>query len=108
LFDRGRKPLYKLARSKNVMERRTAIVATYYFIRQNEINDTFAIAELLVRDKHDLINKAVGSWIREAGKRDRQMLINFLDRFSKTMPRITLRYAVEKLDKSTKARYMDR
>jgi 3-methyladenine DNA glycosylase AlkD len=107
LFDKDRKPLYKLAKSKNAMERRTAIVATYYFIRQNEINDTFAIAELLVNDKHDLINKAVGSWIREAGKRDRQMLINFLNRFSKTMPRVTLRYAVEKLDKTTKAKYMD-
>jgi 3-methyladenine DNA glycosylase AlkD len=107
LFDKDRKPLYKLAKSKNVMERRTAIVATYYFIRQNEINDTFKIAELLVNDKHDLINKAVGSWIREAGKRDNQMLIDFLDRFSKTMPRVTLRYAVEKLDKKTKANYMD-
>jgi 3-methyladenine DNA glycosylase AlkD len=107
LFDKDRKPLYKLAKSKNVMERRTSIVATYYFIRQNEINDTFAIAELLVNDKHDLINKAVGSWIREAGKRDKQMLIDFLDRFSKTMPRVTLRYAVEKLDKTTKAKYMD-
>src|SRR4051812_26972325 len=108
LFDKDRKPLYKLAKSKNVMERRTAIVATYYFIRQNEINDTFKIAELLVHDKHDLINKAVGSWIREAGKRDRQMLIDFLDRFSKTMPRVTLRYAVEKLEKSTRLKYMER
>jgi 3-methyladenine DNA glycosylase AlkD len=107
LFDKDRKPLYRLAKSKNAMERRTAIVATYYFIRQNEINDTFKIAELLVHDKHELMNKAVGSWIREAGKRDRQMLIDFLNRFSKTMPRVTLRYAVEKLDKNTKAKYMD-
>jgi 3-methyladenine DNA glycosylase AlkD len=107
LFDKDRKPLYKLAKSKKVMERRTAIVATYYFIRQNQVNDTFKIAELLVNDKHDLINKAVGSWIREAGKRDKQMLVDFLDRFSKTMPRATLRYAVEKLDKSTKAKYKD-
>jgi hypothetical protein len=108
LFDKDRKPLYKLAKSKNAMERRTAIVATYYFIRQNEINDTFKIAEMLVHDKHELINKAVGSWIREAGKRDKQMLIDFLDRFSATMPRITLRYAIEKLDKATKAKYMAR
>lgn len=102
LFDKDRKPLYKLAKSKDVWERRTAIVATYFFIRQNDINDTFKIAELLVHDKHDLINKAVGSWVREAGKRDKQMLVNFLDKFAATMPRVTLRYAVEKLQKKEK------
>lgn len=106
LFDKDRKPLYKLAKSKNVWERRTAIVATYFFIRQNDINDTFKIAEMLVHDKHDLINKAVGSWVREAGKRDKQMLVNFLDKFAATMPRITLRYAVEKLEKKEKEKYM--
>jgi 3-methyladenine DNA glycosylase AlkD len=106
LFDKPRKILYKLAKSKSVWERRTAIVATYYFIRQNDIDDTFAIAELLVHDEHDLINKAVGSWVREAGKRDKQKLLVFLDKFSATMPRSTLRYAVEKLDKKLKDYYM--
>jgi len=64
LIDKPRKVLYKLAKSKNTWERRTAIVSTYYFIRQDELDDTFNIAEILVNDKHELIQKAVGSWIR--------------------------------------------
>jgi 3-methyladenine DNA glycosylase AlkD len=106
LFDKPRTPLYKLAKSKNIWKRRTSIVATYFFIRQNDINDTFKIAEMLVQDKEDLINKAVGSWVREAGKRDHQMLIGFLDKYAATMPRVTLRYAIEKLDKKTKEFYL--
>jgi 3-methyladenine DNA glycosylase AlkD len=108
LADKSRAPLYKLAKSKDVWERRTAIVATWYFIRQNDINDTFKIAELLVHDKHDMIHKAVGSWVREAGKRDRQMLTNFLDQYAAGMPRIMLRYAIEKLDKKQRDFYMGR
>ena len=68
-------------------ERRTAIVATYYFIRQDDTADTFTIAEMLVDDEEDLIQKAVGGWVREAGKRDPQALLEFLDRFAATMPR---------------------
>ncbi len=108
LSDKSRAPLYKLAKSKNVWERRTSIVATWYFIRQNDINDTFKIAELLVRDKHEMIHKAVGSWVREAGKRDRLMLTNFLDRHAATMPRIMLRYAIEKLDKKQRDFYLNK
>ena len=106
LMDKPRKILYKLAKSKNVWERRTAIVSTYFFIRQDDLEDTFKIAELLVNDKHELINKAVGSWVREAGKRDKRKLLSFLDTYAATMPRITLRYALEKLDKETKDYYM--
>jgi 3-methyladenine DNA glycosylase AlkD len=106
LFDKPRTVLYKLAKSKNVWERRTAIVSTYFFIRQNDINDTFKIAEMLVKDKHDMIHKAVGSWVREAGKRDKQMLLNFLDQYSPIMPRVMLRYAVEKLDKKLRDGYL--
>lgn len=106
LLDKPRAILYKLAKSTNIWERRTAIVSTYAFIRQNDINDTFKIAELLVHDKEDLIHKAVGSWIREAGKRDRQMLVAFLNKYISTMPRTTLRYAIEKLDKATRDFYM--
>ena len=106
LFDKPRTILKKLARSKNIWERRTAIVATYYFIRQHQVEDTFAIAELLVYDKERLINMAVGSWIREAGKQDRQRLISFLDRYAATMPRITLRYAIEKLEPRLKNKYL--
>jgi 3-methyladenine DNA glycosylase AlkD len=106
LSDKPRLILYKLAKSKDVWERRTSIVSTWFFIRQNDINDTFKIAEILVGDKHEMIHKAVGSWIREAGKRDRQMLIDFLDRHASTMPRITLRYAIEKLDKKQRDLYL--
>jgi 3-methyladenine DNA glycosylase AlkD len=106
LYDKPRKILYKLAKSKNVWERRTAIVSTYFFIRQSDILDTFKIAELLVKDKHELIHTAVGSWIREAGKKDKLMLTGFLDKYASSMPRIMLRYAVEKLDKKTKDHYL--
>ena len=106
LMDKPRNILYKLAKSKNIWERRTSIVSTYYFIRQNDVDDTFKIAALLVHDKEDLINKAVGSWVREAGKRNRQKLIGFLDRYAATMPRVTLRYAIEKLSKKEKEFYM--
>jgi 3-methyladenine DNA glycosylase AlkD len=106
LSDKPRKILYKLAKSNNVWERRTAIVATYYFIRQDDVEDTFRIAEILIHDKHDLINKAVGSWIREAGKRDQQKLLAFLDKYVSSMPRITLRYSIEKLDKKSKDIYL--
>ncbi len=108
LFDKDRKPLYKLARSKNVWERRTAIVATYFFIRRNDVADTFKIAEILVSDDHDLIQKAVGSWIREAGKKDKLLLIEFLDNYSQTMPKVMLRYAIEKLDKHEQQYYLKR
>ena len=87
-------------------ERRTAIVSTYFFIRQGQINDTFKIAEILVNDKHDLIQKAVGSWIREAGKKDELALVEFLDAHASSMPRVMLRYAVEKLDKKTRDAYL--
>lgn len=108
LFDKDRKPLYKLSKSKNMLERRTAIVATYFFIRQNDTADTFAIAELLVHDPHELINMAVGGWVREAGKKDKQRLLDFLNKFADTMPRITLRYAIEKLSPQEKAGFMKR
>jgi len=108
LFDKPRDTLYKLAKSKNVWERRTAIVSTYFFIRKGDINDTFKVAEMLLTDEHDLIHKAAGSWIREAGKKDKQKLMNFLDKHSTKMPRIMLRYAVEQLDKKKREFYLDK
>ena len=107
LFDKDRKPLYDLAKSKNPMERRTAIVSTYYFIRKNEIADTFKIAEMLVNDKNEHVQKAVGSWIREAGKKNESQLKSFLDKYAKTLPRITLRYAIEKFDTTTRLYYLN-
>jgi 3-methyladenine DNA glycosylase AlkD len=106
LFDKSRAPLYKLATSTNIWERRSAIVATYFFIRYNDLEETFKIAEILVYDKEPLINTAVGSWIREAGKRDEGRMLEFIDKHYEGMPRITLRYAVEKLDKKIKDAYL--
>ena len=106
LADKPRDALYALARSSNVWERRTAIVSTWFFIRRGDLDDTCAIAELLVDDDHDLVQKAVGGWIREAGKRDPGRLLAFLDAHAATMPRTALRYAVEKLDQPTRTHYM--
>lgn len=105
LSDKPRDILYKLARSDRPMERRSAIAATYYFIRQNDVEDTFKIAELLATDRDDLVQKAVGGWIREAGKRNPERLLAFLDKYAAKMPRIMLTYAVEKLSAQQKARY---
>jgi 3-methyladenine DNA glycosylase AlkD len=106
LFDKPRSVLYKLARSKNIWERRTAIVSTGYFIRQKDVEDTFEIAEMLLKDKEDLIHKAVGGWIREAGKKEVTKLVSFLDQYASTMPRTMLRYAIEHLDKQQKDYYL--
>jgi 3-methyladenine DNA glycosylase AlkD len=106
LFDKPRKILYKLARSKNVWERRTSIVSTSYFLTNGQVEDTFSIAELLIKDEHDLIHKAAGGWIRQAGKTDRKRLLDFLDKYAATLPRTFLRYAIEHLDQKQKAFYM--
>ena len=106
LADKPRKILQDLAKSKNPWERRTAIVSTWYFIRQDDVADTFRIAEMLVNDSHELVQKAVGSWLREAGKRDPKRLLSFLDTHAVTMPRVILRYAVEKLPPTTRAKFL--
>ena len=107
LHDKDKKPLYDLAKSTNPMERRTAIVSTYYFIRKNQIEDTFAIAEILINDQDDHVQKAVGSWIREAGKRNEEKLKKFLNKHASEMPRIILRYAIEKFDKKTRDHFLN-
>jgi 3-methyladenine DNA glycosylase AlkD len=106
LWDKPREVLYKLAFSKNIWERRTSIVSTYFFIRKGDVSDTFDIAEILINDKHDLIQKATGSWIREAGKKDMKRLLAFLDKHAPTMPRTTLRYAIEHLSKKQREHYL--
>ena len=98
--------LYKLARSKNIWERRTAILSTCYFIRQGDTTDTFRIADILVNDKEDLIHKATGWMLRFAGAKDRKRLISFLDKYAATMPRTLLRYSIEHFNKKEKAYYM--
>lgn len=105
LHDKPRDLLFELACSDNVWERRTAIVATSHFIRQGDLDDTFTIAEILIGDDHDLIHKAVGGWIRECGKKDRERHLKFLDTHAARMPRTMLRYAIEHLDKAQKEHY---
>ncbi|HEX2181271.1 MAG TPA: DNA alkylation repair protein [Rubrobacteraceae bacterium] len=106
LFDKPREVLYELARSENLWERRTAIVSTSYFIKQGDVDDTFEIAGMLLDDDEDLIHKATGGWLREAGKQDLQRLLSFLDRHAATMPRTALRYATEHLDKEARTHYL--
>ena len=107
LFDKPRKILYKLARSKNMWERRTAILSTCYFIRQGDIDDTFKIAEILIKDKEDLVHKATGWMLRFAGDKDRKKLLVFLDEYAATMPRTMLRNCIEKFDKKQREHYLN-
>lgn len=106
LVARPRDPLYDLARSKIIWERRTAILATYAFIRNREYGDTVAICEMLLDDPEDLIHKACGWMLRAIGA-DTPELITFLDRHAATMPRTMLRATLESFDTEGRARYME-
>ena len=106
LYEKPRKILYKLSRSKNLWERRTAIVSTCYFIRQGDLADTFKIAEILINDKEDLVHKATGWMLRFAGDKDQKQLLKLLDKYAATMPRTLLRYSIEKFDKKKREHYM--
>lgn len=107
LLDKNRSVLTKLAKSKNLWERRIAMISTYAFIQNGEHADTFAIAELLLRDEHDLIHKATGWMLREVGKRvDAKHLRMFLKTHARTMPRTALRYAIEHFPRSERALWL--
>lgn len=108
LLDKDTSILSKLATSDNFWQQRISMVATYAFIKKGRFDETIKIATILLNDKHDLIHKAVGWMLREAGKRDQQVLLDFLDKHSATMPRTMLRYAIEKLDEKTRALYLTR
>lgn len=105
-FGKPRNILYKLARSKDTWERRTAIVSTFSFIGKGDLDDAFRIAEILMKDDQDLVHKATGWALREAGKKDRKRLLSFLDKHAATMPRIALRYSIEHLDKKQRDYYL--
>lgn len=107
LYERPRKVLYDLAKSANPWKRRTAIVSTYYFMRHGQVDDAFLIAEKLVHDSYELVQKAVGSWVREAGKQNPARLRPLLEKYAASMPRPTLRLAVEKTNKDEKQHFMN-
>ena len=94
---RPRRILFKPARSPDVWKRRIAVLAAFRFIRRNEFAEILRLAEMLLQDRHDLIHKAVGWMLREAGKRDVAILRGFLEKHAARMPRTMLRYAIEKL-----------
>jgi hypothetical protein len=106
LVDKPRGVLDELARSSRPMERRTAILSTYAFIRRGELDDTYRIAVTLIDESDDLVRKAVGWMLREAGKRDPGRLAAFLEARAAFMPRVMLRYSIEKLDKAERDRYL--
>jgi len=106
LLDKPRDVLYELARSPHWWERRIAIFATLTFVRAGDVDDTFALAEILVADPHEFVRTAVGGLLREAGKHDRARLLAFLDRHAATAPRVVLRFAIEHLDPLQRAHYL--
>lgn len=106
LADKDAGPLFRLARSNMLWERRIAMLATLHEIKQGAFETALTIAEILVHDGHDLIHKAVGWMLREVGKRDQAAAQAFLTRFAPTMPRTMLRYAVEKMPKAERQRYL--
>jgi len=106
LSDKKKNILYNLARSNNLWERRIAIVSTFNFIRKQEFEDTLALSEILLDDKHDLMHKAVGWMLREVGKKDEAVLEAFLKQHYKVMPRTMLRYSIERFDEDKRKKYL--
>ena len=106
LFDKKKNILYDLARSDDLWERRIAIVSTFDFIKKQEFQETLALSEILLDDKHDLIHKAVGWMLREIGKKDKAVLENFLKQHYKIMPRTMLRYAIEHFPEEKRKMYL--
>ena len=106
LFEKDKAPLYRLVFSENLWERRIAIVATFYFIKNDEFDDTLKIAEILFTDKEDLIHKAVGWMLREVGKRVIEIEEEFLEEHYLKMPRTMLRYAIERFPETRRKMYL--
>jgi 3-methyladenine DNA glycosylase AlkD len=105
LLDKDKEILYKLARSKNIWDRRIAIISTFQFIKNNDFKEALAIAKILLNDKHDLIHKATGWMLREIGKKNESILEKFLEENFEMMPRTMLRYAIEKFSKEKRNLY---
>lgn len=101
--------LLKLAKSKNLWTRRVAVLATFAFIKQEEFEQVLELAEFLLikqKDRHDLMHKALGWMLREVGKKDEKVLVNFLNKFGPQLPRTTLRYAIERFTEAKRSNYL--
>lgn len=108
LADKDRTLLYTLARSENLWEQRIAVIATLAFIRRNDFTDIIQLSEKFLTHRHDLMHKACGWMLREAGKRDEKILTGFLDKHCGAMPRTMLRYAIEKLTPEQRSYYLNK
>jgi 3-methyladenine DNA glycosylase AlkD len=108
LLDKDRSILYKLAKSENLWEKRISIISTFAFIRNNDFVDALKLSEILLKDKHDLIHKGVGWVLREVGKKDKKIEIDFLNKHYKAMPRTALRYAIEKFSDTERKYYLSK
>ena len=106
LIDKNRAPLYELAQSPSLWERRVAIMSTFHFIKNDDFTDALKIARILLNDRHDLIHKAVGWMLREIGKRQLKEEEAFLKLYYRKMPRTMLRYAIEKFPEPKRQRYL--
>ncbi|QUB68840.1 DNA alkylation repair protein [Prevotella melaninogenica] len=108
LLDRSRDILYQLAQSPLLWDNRIAIVSTYAFIRKGQLEDTYALSDLMLYHPHDLMHKAIGWMLREAGKRDPERLYDYVMSHRADMPRTMLRYAIEKFSPKERAILMKR
>lgn len=108
LKDKSRDDLYRLADGALLWEQRIAVVSTYTLIKNGDFTDILALSERLLHHPHDLMRKAVGWMLREMGKRDKDLLVQFLEKHSKVMPRTMLRYAIEKFPEEERKEFMKR
>lgn len=107
LLHRDKSVLYRMIRARSLWDRRIALVATLWFIRNGNVADTMALCENVLADKEDLIHKASGWMLREAGKRDAAALRRFLDAHAAVMPRTMLRYAIERFDEPQRRHFLE-